>query len=468
MPALAGEWEILPRVEVVETFTDNARSTDGGEEVDAITTVTVGVGVIGTGRRVRLNLDYDLSRDIYLDNSDLNGNRQSLLGAGNIELYEDHFFVDGSAAISEVSLRRTGVVTAGVRTASADQSRVFTYNLSPYFVRRYGGWAESELRYSLSQTMFMETDVGTTAAPPADTETREILGSIRSGRRFTRILWELSTNTTTTEGADGGASSRRRTQEISGEFLVNRHWALLARAGLEDFKDGSLDSDARGGFFWLGGVRLNPGPRSEFRLEYGRRFGGTIWSGDMSYQIGPKTSLTASYEEDIQTQTGAFTDALAGLVRDPTTGLLIDPVTGVAVDPNVPRVDFADDTFKTRSFDIAINGTRGRNSFNVSAFFVTQDFDSGGGSNQFWGIDASIDRRLRRTLDGGLQANFSQTSESRGGGGEDKLFRGTAFLTLSLSESFTGSLTYTYLKRESDFASGLQENLISLRVRKEF
>ncbi len=453
-------------MEVEETFTDNARATDGGEKADFITTTTAGLGVSGEGRRAELTFDYDISYDRYLDNSDLDGFRQRLLGAGNVELWADHFFVDGRAAISELSLRRTGLTAAAARTLPADQTRVVTYSLSPFFTHRYGSWAESELRYRFNETRFLAPDVGAAATPPANTRTQEVLTSLESGRRFTRLLWRLSGRSTTTDRANGG-ELRRMDVELSGEYLVNRHLSLLARGGFEDIEDPGLVSAASSGPTWRGGVRLRPGPRSELRLEYGRRFGGTVWSGDMSYRVGPETTLSASYEEDVQTETGALAAALGGLVRD-ATGVLIDPVTGLAVDPNDPRVDFADTTFKQKSFTLNLSGTRGRNSFNLSAFFNTRNFEASGTSEQIWGADASIDRRLRPKLDGGLQTSYSQTTESRTGAGGDWLLRGTAFLSYNFSQSLTGTVSYRYLQRKSDFASDLRENLVSVRLRKVF
>ena len=52
--------------------------------------------------------------------------------------------------------------------------------------------------------------------------------------------------------------------------------------------------------------------------------------------------------------------------------------------------------------------------------------------------------------------------------GGDWLLGVSAFLSYNFSQSLIGTMTYHYLQRESDFASNLRENLVSVRLRKVF
>ena len=60
-PAIAGEWQIKPRIEVREGFTDNVLLTNRNRKTDFFTTVSPGLGVTGQGARIKFDLDLALN-----------------------------------------------------------------------------------------------------------------------------------------------------------------------------------------------------------------------------------------------------------------------------------------------------------------------------------------------------------------------------------------------------------------------
>jgi len=201
-PASAGEWTITPRVDLEQSVTDNARSASKGLEADLITTVTAGLDLNGRGRRAQVNLNVNLSRDIFWDNTDLNGVRQSLLGDANVEAVEDFVFIDTRASVTQQSLQRGGGISASDRNVgTADQSTVVNYSIAPDFKHRYGNWADSDLRYTFNETRFFDSDVGSATAQPGASRSHEIRALVRSGPRFTTLTWELSSSRTFTNNS---------------------------------------------------------------------------------------------------------------------------------------------------------------------------------------------------------------------------------------------------------------------------
>ena len=142
--ANAGEWLIVPSVSSALNITDNVRGVTHaqGRESDVFNRTTAGVGVTGTGARAKLRFNYGLSRDTFMDNEDLDASSQNFSGIGDVELWEDHLFVNARAALSQQTLTRLGANSAGERTLTENQTQVLTYSLGPRFRRRYASWAD--------------------------------------------------------------------------------------------------------------------------------------------------------------------------------------------------------------------------------------------------------------------------------------------------------------------------------------
>jgi len=453
--ANAGEWTITPRIEVEQSFTDNARSVSEGLEADMITTTTADITIDGEGRRAQLNFNYNLSRDSFWDNTELGGLRQRLLGVGNIEAIEDHVFIDTRATITQQSLTRGGGASASERTVGTnDQSTVVNYSFTPNFAHRYGNWADTDLRYTFNETQFLDTDVGQAGVQPDASSSHQIVGLLRSGTKFARLSWELVTTRTFTDN-----DSDRDSTELSGEYAWTRKLTLLGRMGREEIENSGLGAVDEPEFFWRGGFRLNPGPRTSIRFEAGHRFGGVNFSSDASYQIGSSMELTASYEEEVRTDRQALTANLNNLA-------FVDGVPNA--DPNATDFDFLDQTTRQQNLNISLNGTSGRNTFTVSARASKRTQEPQETEDTVVTFNVRLNRRLRPNLDGGVSTNLSVVTESANGI-EDYTFRGNAFLSYRLMQDFTGRLNYDYLRRDSDIdTQDLEENVLSVSLSKSF
>ena len=86
----AAEWKVLPRLNLIETYSDNLRLSPGGQG-DFVTQINPGILLNGTGRRFILSADYTMNNLIYAENSSLTRMRQQLNARGTAELMKIFF-----------------------------------------------------------------------------------------------------------------------------------------------------------------------------------------------------------------------------------------------------------------------------------------------------------------------------------------------------------------------------------------
>ncbi len=341
---------------------------------------------------------------------------------------------------------------------------MINYAFGPYLRNRFGDWTETELRYRFAETRFADPDVGDSGGAPDDSTTHQATANLASGRRFTRYRWDVVADALTTKRTDSTFESGRL--ELAGEYDVNRFATLLGRVGYE-----KIDDDAGqdiSGAIWRLGARLTPGPRTQFRLEYGRRFDGQEWSGELIYRVSSRTELVAAYEEILQTNQQALSSNLGRFERD-ETGQLIDPATGDVADPNDPTFDLGDQSFEQRRLTAALTGTRGRNTYRLSGFYTTRDSTSGAADETIFGGTAHFGRRLTPKLDAGLDTSFSASIEDDpGGGGDDQIYRAGLFATYKFNEMLSGAVRYGFFHHQRDGAGDLTENVLSVSLVKDF
>lgn len=461
--ARAGEWTIIPSIAIEQSVTDNARLAAGGEEADLITTATAGLSIVGQGRRAQLNFNYDISQDKFWDNGELDGLRQNLLGAGKVEAVEDFVFIDTRASISQAALQSDGGISATGRSVGTnDQSTVVNYAITPNFAHRYGNWAESDIRLSLTGTSFFDTDTGSATTQPDGSRSIFLETLVRSGPRFNKLSWELSgSKTFTNNGSD------RDITELSGEYAWSRHLALLGAVGRETIENSGINQDDSAEIFVRAGARITPGPRSSFQFEVSNRFDDTTFSGEASYKFTSLTAIKASYAVSVQTDRETLVNNLNGLVLN-DQGVLINPNTGQPGSPNDSVFDFRDQTTKQENFNIALNGASGRNTFGLFNTVSIRTVLPDGGNETVIVLGGNINRRIWPDLDGGISANISATTESIDGI-EDVTIKFGMFLTYRLQKSLLGSVRYNYLNRDSDDdTADVRENVVSVNLSKSF
>ena len=476
-PVTAGQWDITPRLSFEETFTDNVNGADNDEnpESDLISTATAGIALNGTGGRIRVVADYGFSVDRHLNSNENDGFRHDLLGTARFEPWKEHLFLDLRSAVSQSIIDQSGEVSADDRLTSSNQTITANTSLSASFLHGNDGWADSGLTYRLTETRFFDTGVdgtngtnGTSSDAPESTRTFEMLSTLASGRRFSTFQWDGSSRTTF-QFEGGELRSRRDTLEASAQYRRWRMFAPQVSAGIERFKDSELEDDENtGGIFWTIGATVQPSPRTSLELNYGSRFDSNDFTGSLSHQFSPRTSISASYSVDVTTQQQALLDSLQNVVVD-ENGQLVDATTGLPANPNNLNSSLVDDSFRSETFELGLSGSRGRSSFSVSANMTRRLFGDADG-DQGKDLSGSLSMSFSRRLSPILSASVNGTASFENPSGIDnntQTYRAGANVSYQLGPTVSTSLRYDYLRQDS-FDETVTENAVSLRVTKEF
>lgn len=476
--ASAEEWIIIPSIGVRQSFTDNAnRASRGREKADTFTSVTPGVSVTGTGARLNVNLDYYLTRRQYFDNTELSDMNQSLLGGGTAELIPELLFFDARAAIFQQLVDPTGAQAASSENTSKTNTRtVKTYSLSPYLRNHFSSFADSELRYSFNQTR--QGAAGTST-------TNRITETLTSGDDFTRLRWvglldasESKASNTSAAGSSvsdpfGGPprDSSRRLGLFSPEYVVNRYLILLSGLGYEKIEDPTLREEPDG-VIGNAGVRVNPGPRSTFRVLWNHRYDANYFTGDGSYLIGPSSRLDAAYTRDINTSSSIYSDNLSYLGTD-QYGNFIDTRTLTTFRLENQAFGLSNAAFLQERYSLRFSTELQRDTFSAELYREMRESQNALSTQTTDGVNMSWGRSLSEllSLNVGLAYTESEFTSVRVGGQprEDQTVRGGPGLSYRFNETLTGSMNYDFLYRFSNAATGdLRENIVTVGLRKTF
>ncbi|MGR8920791.1 MAG: TIGR03016 family PEP-CTERM system-associated outer membrane protein, partial [Gammaproteobacteria bacterium] len=206
--ALGGDWRLTPRFTVQETFTDNVAQTEVDPQDDFITELTPGISLRGRSRRLSSNVDYNFRRNIYANNPRLDDSNHQLQGRSDLEVIEDHVFVEANSTISQQLLNSQGFVSRNQRSRNGNRQDATRYEVSPRFRERFGSWATAEFRYSFDSVSF-SADPNNNAAgvplanPGNDTDQDEYSFDLNSGRKFARTPMSLTWDRRVNESGQG-------------------------------------------------------------------------------------------------------------------------------------------------------------------------------------------------------------------------------------------------------------------------
>lgn len=464
--AHASTIRITPIFNVSESYTDNVRAVAEGAEADLITETTAGVTVTADGNRLDLNLDLSAARDQYLDTDGLNGTRPEIIGISSAELFKDHFFLDTSVSMSEVSSSRDGAIGATDRTLPSNRTSLLLFEISPRFEYRFGRWLEATLQYDISQSRFSRPSAGDRTSTPSDDEKTDRVSLILdTGEKFTQIDSQLEVLSEDTKRGSRGKLSEDRIDLVN-EYRINRMIGLIARGGYEDVSD-TDDSLASKGLTWALGTHLQPGPRFDFRTEIGRRFGGSNVSATLDYEISSFYVLNASFTQSVETQQSSRLNRLNRLVTGPD-GRLIDPFTGTFRDPESSNFDLDGGSFKEDSFSLGLTGTRGRNTVSLAVDLSNRESNNSTLKEEHLDVNLNLSRRMQPKLTGQLGLGYSDILSSSAASSGGAHYDGNAGLNYRLGETFTSSLEYSYLRRTLSSDDVTSENVVTLGLQASF
>ncbi|MBL4665885.1 MAG: TIGR03016 family PEP-CTERM system-associated outer membrane protein [Sneathiella sp.] len=453
--AHADDWTFDPFIGSSEQFTDNVNSTTSGEESDFVTTIDLGFDLIGETRRTELDISYKFSQDYYAEHSELNGYRQNLIANGNIEILDDHFYVDGRLTFTEENLGSTGSTSAGDRTQSGGRTQVFNGNISPYYVQDFGTWATAVARYGYSETRFLEADVGDDGAPPADQRTNEFQINLESGIHFSDYKWAWDNSILSSE-SDVGESFVHILSMGTAEFPINRLFSLIGTLGYDDFDADDIDDSEVSGLFGGAGIRFHPSSRTDVSFQIGYRFGDVVYDADLSYSPTSQDTITGSYVVSVQSadQSLANTDLL--------------DAEGELIQPEFSSTTYVDDVTKTKALRLSWTGSRGRNDYGLSTSFIDREVLSTDSTDRVVSIDGNFDRQLTPRANLAFNAGFSDVVDGQTVSEEENVTRFGTTYVYEFGNGLIGTAAYDFLERQNATSGDITENSFTISIKKTF
>jgi uncharacterized protein (PEP-CTERM system associated) len=463
--AFGADWNITPRINVSESFSDNANldANDEDPNSDFLTRVAPGISIVGQGGRGSLNLSYDLSQTFsHLGAQDTETNN-NLAATGQIEVWKRIAFIDANASISQAISDTRGASSNSVAGENVNRTETRAASVSPYFLHHFGTWVETETRFTASGVTTENNEV-----EDAITVSEQL--RINSGRRFAQFTWGIDVINSKSQYSGDEPAQRQRRVDGSGTVIVNSKISLLGGVGWEDIEDSDLDSQPSG-LTWNAGIALRPSPRTSARLTYGKRNGENSFDFEGSHQLSSRTAISASYNESIETSQQQVANLVNDFLRTPQGQIILlngQPTPVTILDPTNP-FGLEEDTFRQRSFSLNLTGSRRRNTFSAGLFWKEREFEFTDRVETAYGGNFSLTRQMSRRLDGFL--NFAYTHTDNGDTierSEDDI-SGSTGLSYQVRNDIRANLTYNLTFRKVNNApDDLMENSVTLGLTKTF
>jgi uncharacterized protein (PEP-CTERM system associated) len=307
-------WQISPSLTVSEQYTDDANVAAGaytgphqGQQTDFITLIQPTLAVSENGERLRVNLNYSPTAEIYAINSDYTQLQERAYGSAQAVLLNDLLYFDLRGNVNQQPVFG-GLPTANSVALGPDQREtVSSVSASPYVARSFGGigtlnagvgyiYTATDAPDYLNQTIpnpLLPYNYGSSWLA-----TKRIFANFTSGEDYGRFQDSLSSDNNFYDGTGALRNGQRvlLTNDLS--YAVNRFVAALGEIGYENLSYPNSGFSYVGGV-WAAGVRLTPNAQSTITAEwrYVDGVGAPYIYG--SWQVTPRIRAYGGYSEGI-------------------------------------------------------------------------------------------------------------------------------------------------------------------------
>jgi uncharacterized protein (PEP-CTERM system associated) len=308
--------QISPSITVAEEYTTNASlvagggvPTNGQHSSDWITLISPAISLVDDTQRVRVNLNYAPTGQIYAENPSYDQFRQQASGEVLATVLSDLLYFDTRGTIAEQPVFG-GLGYGNATVLSPDQREtVGTVAASPYVYRNFAGIGAVQAGVGY---IYTGTDAPAYLNQPAEglevglpynygsswLATRRVFGSFTTGDEFERFQDRLAEDGSFYDGSGALRDGRRVVVTDDASYAVNRYVAALGEIGYENLNYPEQAVSYIGGI-WAAGARLTPRQGATLTAEwrYLDGFGAPYVYG--SWQVTPRLVLQGGYSEGI-------------------------------------------------------------------------------------------------------------------------------------------------------------------------
>lgn len=302
--ALADTWRVVPSASVRGTWTDNVELTpNDSKQSSFVIELIPAVQVDATGKRLKLNLNYQLDGVIDTRDAARSEIRNQLSAAGMVEAVEDFLFVDFSGNISQQVLSPFGPRPVGGANFSSNRVETRAYQVSPYVRGRFPT-GEYTVRFTESG---LRTDAGVD-----DSQIHQLLVRVNSDPTLRAVNWVLEGQS---ERIDFTTARDTRDDQLRGSIIytVNGELRVAAIGGAERNNFSSLSLESYGiygaAFVW------RPSDITDAHARWEHRFFGSSWEYGASHRRS-RLAFTFTGTQNISTDAQRLGAAASGIAYD--------------------------------------------------------------------------------------------------------------------------------------------------------
>jgi uncharacterized protein (PEP-CTERM system associated) len=398
--------EIVPRISISETWTDNVRAGNDDKQADQITEISPGILVKVEGSRLKGNLDYSSTKINYSKNSSSNQLQNALNAFGTLEAVDNFFFIDASGQISQQLISAFGTQTSVNTSINSNQTEVSNYRLSPSFRGRITDSANYEARWTrsiLGSKSDLRSGVGQT----------DLQLNLNGATAVKGLAWSVGTSRQTVGFSEGRPTEADRT--IFGiVYALTPQVNINASTGLDSNNYSSLEKESQTssgiGFNWIQSERTTVSGSMDQRsfgrlhsLNFDHRTGRTAW------RITDSKSVTTSPNQIAVGSIGSIYDILYSQFStiEPNPGARAQLVNSYLqtnnINPNsqvlTPFLIAGQTITRRQDVTFALLGSRSTVSF-IASQTSSQRLDSLSNAIDDYSSESSIEQR-------GLSINYS-------------------------------------------------------------
>ncbi|HVJ52749.1 MAG TPA: TIGR03016 family PEP-CTERM system-associated outer membrane protein [Aliidongia sp.] len=479
-----------------ETFTDNAFESVSDRKVDFLTTPGIDLTLHDDGAHFVADFTYSIAGDLYALNPSLDGLRQNLLGVARSELIPQYLALDARVFAQPVLVGRGFEASATERSLpssdTAGYQDTYGYLIGPTLTNSFGTDAINTLSLQTGATFF-STPIGPSApneqsllsqvGTAENTIVNTLTEKLASGPRFSQTQWDVLLQDTETSQESDNISDRVAQADLN--YSLNRYIQLLSTFGYEQITDTQQLERNLSGPIISGGFRLTPGPRAELVFQGGVRNHEPTFSGNFRYDIGERSTLTASYTDQIVTEQQRLLGNLGNLGISPIgspintqtgQGFSIQPGDQLSLDNPLSR-------FRSLSATLLLHGLR--TDYTATVFYTVQDTLTRAASQILpqqtaTGGSLDISHQLTPTLTGDVNFSYSTgtgdvfaTTGAGAGGGDDNTLLASAGLSYQINPRLSAQLRYSHLEQQlggssTSFSGTVVENAVVVSLRQQF
>ncbi len=304
-PSTGRAWNIVPRVSLTETLSNNINLSSSDQQTGLITQVTPGVRIDGRTARLKVFFDYGLSANFYTNGSQSSNNQSTLNTFGTFEAVDNWLFVDFRGMISQQLINPFGTQSPSPAYDNRNTAQTGSYGFSPYVRGQFAGSSEYYLRYNYSYT---NSGVG----GYSNTTLSQWLGQVRGNTRFQNLKWTIDGSQQSTDYSRGRNYDDQRLRAML-TYQLLPELNISGSGGTESNNYQSVDMEQKTTYGY--GFNWAPTDRTTVSAFQEERFFGNGHNVLLSHRF-PLSTIRYTDVRDVSFIPGQYTTAGMGTFYD--------------------------------------------------------------------------------------------------------------------------------------------------------